>query len=76
MSDNPDLLRPCPFCQSDSAPVVIRMSLGSEYYYVNCDRNYGGCGATGPTWTVRNLAVLAWNGPGATPELDNRLCLR
>lgn len=57
-------LDPCPFCGSDTAPVitVIRGStrLG-DLYTVRCDRMLNGCGATGGQKSDLKAAVQAWN---------------
>ncbi len=60
-------LKPCPFCGSSSAPVVVdSIEKDGDYdnpiqYQVVCDWNEVGCGsATGYRYTIEE-AVELWN---------------
>ena len=58
-----DNLKPCPFC-GHRKPVLItrgRLDGWRDYFYVLCDYNDGGCGASGQWCHYPDEAVEAWN---------------
>lgn len=56
-------LRPCPFCGNEKPVLMTRRGQDGwrDYYYVLCDYNDGGCGASGQWNHYTDLAVEAWN---------------
>ena len=56
-------LRPCPFCGNEKPVLMTRRGQDGwrDYFYVLCDYNDGGCGASGQWNHYTDLAVEAWN---------------
>jgi len=57
-------LKPCPFCgEYDAVRMMIRKGKDGwrDYYYVLCDYNEGGCGASGQWNHYEREAADAWN---------------
>ena len=56
-------LKPCPFC-GNKEPILMRRA-GTNgwraWFYVLCDWNDGGCGASGQWNHDKEEAVDAWN---------------
>jgi Lar family restriction alleviation protein len=47
-------LRTCPFCGSDN---LTTEEDGNNYYFVICKE----CLTTGPKYSFRDMAIIAWN---------------
>lgn len=67
-------LKPCPFC-GETEPVHLMTRRGKDgwrdYWYVLCDYNDGGCGASGQWSHYAPVAIDAWNTRGGEdPEED------
>lgn len=54
-------LKPCPFCGETPHVVMRRQSGWRDRWYVLCDYNDGGCGASGEWCHSEEEAVAAWN---------------
>lgn len=56
-------LKPCPFCGKNA--VVLTRQKGEngwrDWYYVLCDYDFGGCGASGGWRHYAQEAVDVWN---------------
>ena len=53
-------LKPCPFCGSTAVDVEYKFALRT-FYYVVCNYNNGGCGASSGICTTEEEAVWVWN---------------
>lgn len=56
-------LKPCPFCGNKQPVMMTRRGQDGwrDYFYVLCDYNDGGCGASGQWNHYADLAAEAWN---------------
>ncbi len=54
-------LKACLYCENYKVP-MIRIPKFSVAYAI-CERQLGGCGATGPVMGTSRKAVQAWNDP-------------
>ena len=61
-------LKPCPFCGGRMFLIGcgddIHANGMTDYYHVQCDPQYGGCGASCGAEESEELAALAWNRRG------------
>lgn len=53
--------RACPFCEMEVARIRY---LGTKNIYVECDKNYGGCGTSTGLYETEEEAEAAWNRRG------------
>lgn len=56
-------LKPCPFCGNEKPVIMTRRGADGfrDYFYVLCDYNDGGCGASGQWNHYPDFAAEAWN---------------
>lgn len=56
-------LKPCPFCGNKKPVMMTRRGQNGwrDYFYVLCDYNNGGCGASGQWNHCADDAADAWN---------------
>ena len=56
-------LKPCPFCGNDKPVMMTRRGQVGwrDYFYVLCDYNDGGCGASGQWNHYADIATESWN---------------
>ncbi len=56
-------LKPCPFCGNKTPVMMTRRGKDGwrDYFFVLCDYNDGGCGASGQWNHYTDAAIEAWN---------------
>ena len=56
-------LKYCPFCGNEVVRLITRHGIDGwrDRYYILCDYNDGGCGASGGWYHSSNEAVACWN---------------
>lgn len=68
-----DKLKPCPFCGNKDVTLMTRRGKDGwrDRFFVLCDYNDGGCGASGGWYHYPDEAVEAWNRRVQNGEIQN-----
>ena len=64
-------IKPCPFCGNEKPVLMTRRGIDGwrDYFYVLCDFNDCGCGASGQWNHYADLAIEAWNRRATAPAV-------